>query len=81
MRHILSRHHPRYYSTPATRIQTFLHPSLGPDDITRIVTRVLAENTELIARRGGRGQFEAAVDGITYVVAVGEGRVRQLYPR
>jgi len=82
LRHILERHHPRYWTGQSKATQTFFDRSLTGDDISGIARAALRENRERAIRIGaGIGQLPpVSVDGIRYVVGLNRGRVAQIYP-
>jgi RHS repeat-associated protein len=83
MRHILERHHPRFWNGTSKMNQSFFKPSMSVDDIADIASSIVRQNRSLLARRGTNGlyQVRGRVDGVEYVLGINNGRIGQLYPR
>ncbi|MFJ3406760.1 polymorphic toxin-type HINT domain-containing protein [Promicromonospora sp. NPDC090134] len=88
MQHILERHHPTYFDPEQARQKNdFFRESRTVDDIVGLIDQVVRQRTDelaAIARRSNpeqqRGEVEATIDGVTYLLAVRQGGIRSFYP-
>lgn len=83
MKHILERHHPRYWNGTARRRQTFLDRNMSIDDVADAVLEVMKQNREIIIEEGTNSthQIEGVFQSITYVFGFRNGRIGQFYPK
>jgi len=88
MTHILTRHHPNYWTGEVADKQTFFDPKTSINDITYTIQEVLRQNREniikgnLLNKTSNRyltGQLEAVVNGVKYIVGLTDGKVGQFY--
>ncbi|MGI5186696.1 polymorphic toxin-type HINT domain-containing protein [Promicromonospora sp. CA-289599] len=88
MQHILERHHPTYFDPEQARLKNdFFRESRTPDEIVGLIDEVVRQRTDelaAIARRSKpeqqRGEVEATIDGVTYLLAVKQGAIRSFFP-
>lgn len=82
MRHILTRHHPKYWDGTIKSKQTFLDPNLTVNQVRNIVTEVAKQNRgKLASKHFTNTQVEGTVNGVRYVLGLDRsGHFRQLYP-
>ncbi|WP_017551812.1 LXG domain-containing protein [Heyndrickxia coagulans] len=83
IKHILERHHPKYWNGSIKKSQTFLHKNLSLEDISSIVQGVMQQNRKILIERGtvGSYQISGTVNGIEYIIGIKNGRIGQLYPK
>ena len=80
MKHILSRHHPKFWDGSIKETQTFLAKQMSVNDIKKGVGEVIKQNREAIIKNGTkRGQYKGVVDGIERTIGFKNGRVGQFY--
>lgn len=82
MKHILTRHHPKYWDGSVKAAQSFLDKSMSIDEIANTIQSVMKQNRGTLIQKGTRGtyQIRGYVDGVQYVVGLKNGRVGQFYP-
>lgn len=83
IRHILTRHHPKYWDGSAKRAQTFLNPHMSISDVKALVHSALKQWPSTLKSKGTNSTFTLSgkVDGVKYTFTVQNGRVVQFYPR
>lgn len=80
MKHILSRHHPKFWDGSVKATQTFLSKHLTVSDIKKGIGAVIEQNKEAILKNGtSRGQYKGIVDGIERTIGFKNGRIGQYY--
>ena len=82
LKHILSRHHPRYWDGSLKTGQSFFSKNTKISDIIESITQVIEQNRELIITIKDNKQFQitGTVNGIQYVLGTKNGRIAQFYP-
>ncbi|MFS0653992.1 hypothetical protein [Bacillus sp. 179-C3.3 HS] len=83
MKHILERHHPKYWDGSAKKTQTFFDDRLSIQDIEDIALSVAKQNRDKLSKisSNGMGQVEGTVNGVKYILGVNKGHLHQLYPK
>jgi hypothetical protein len=83
VRHILERHHPKYWRGKLKPKQTFLNEKMGVDDVVNGIESVVKQKRSDISKLGiNGGQVEGIYNGVTYILGVdGRGRIRQFFPK
>ncbi|PAD21641.1 hypothetical protein [Terribacillus saccharophilus] len=83
MEHILTRHHPKYWDGSTKKTQTFLDPDLSVNEVKNIVLAVAKKHSFTLGKKSMNTtyQVEAKVDGVTYVLGISKGHMKQLYPK
>ncbi len=83
MKHILERHHPKYWDGSVKARQSFLSPKLSIKDVSNVVRDVMRQNRGVLVGKGtvGKYQISGTSGGVEYVVGLNNGRVGQLYPK
>ncbi|WP_233281671.1 RHS repeat-associated core domain-containing protein [Pseudomonas tructae] len=83
MKHILERHHPKYWDGSVKARQSFLSPKLSIKDVSNVVRDVMQQNRGVLTNKGtvGKYQISGTSNGVEYVVGFNNGRVGQLYPK
>ncbi len=80
LKHILERHHPKYWNGTLATTQTFLLTDTTVADIVKIIKHVIKQNRKSILERGVvDGQIDGIVKNITYRVGFKQGRIGQFY--
>ena len=80
IKHILSRHHPKFWDGSIKRTQTFFSKNLTVSDIKRGIGSVIEQNREAILKNGSSGgQYKGIVDGIERTIGFTNGRIGQFY--
>ena len=82
MRHMLTRHHPKYWDGSIKGTQTFFDKSISMDGLADSAQQVLKQNPARLTQRGTflPMQFEGVVGGTKYTVGLMASRIGQLYP-
>lgn len=82
IKHMLERHHPRYWNGTNAVDQSFFSAEMSIADVELAVEEVLKQNRDLILSRGTRGmyQMQGTFRGQQYTLGLNRGRVAQLYP-
>lgn len=83
MKHMLERHHPKYWNGTAKTKQTFLNPNLSVTDVKKIALSIAKQNKKTLSKKGTNSTFQVTgkVDGVTYVLGITKGHIKQLYPK
>lgn len=82
MKHILQRHHPKYWNGSKTDKQTFFNPNMSVNDVKNLAHGALKQGRNKLAKNGMKStRWEGTYNGIKYKITVDKGRVVQLYPR
>ncbi|MDH2274531.1 polymorphic toxin-type HINT domain-containing protein, partial [Moraxella porci] len=80
MKHILERHHPKYWDGTKKANQTFFAKKTTVADIETIIKSVLNQNAPSLRAGVKDGQLPGTVNGVSYTLGLSKGRVGQLYP-
>ena len=82
IKHIIERHHPRFWDGSLKKAQTFFPKNMSVDEIRSAIGEVLAQNRDKIAAIGpnGRGQVSGCVNGVWYTLGLQLGKVGQFFP-
>lgn len=83
MKHMLERHHPKYWNGTAKTQQTFLNPNLSVADVKKIALSIAKQNKNTLSKKGTNSTFQVSgkVDGVTYILGITKGHIKQLYPK
>ncbi|MGW2661136.1 hypothetical protein ACWCW7_09245 [Nocardia tengchongensis] len=82
LKHILTRHHPKYWDGSVKKEQTFLDRNMSVDDVTRAIGAVLQQNRDAVVAAGIKfDQYFGTYQGVRYQVGVGNGLVGQFFPK
>lgn len=80
LKHILSRHHLKYWDGSVKELQTFLSKNMSVSDIEKGIREVIKQNRDAIIKNGTRrGQYKGVVDGVERTIGFKNGRVGQFY--
>jgi hypothetical protein len=83
MEHILTRHHPQYWTLPWKQIQSYLSPTMSIQDVRSTIAIILHINRNILTRAGTQvysGTLYGIVNGVRYVMHIKNGIVQTLYP-
>ena len=81
MRHILERHHPRFWNGSTRTRNTSFRENMTINEVTNAVLEVANQNRQTLSRLGrGTGQVRGVFNGVRYVLGVRRGRFHQFYP-
>ncbi|MEC2078459.1 hypothetical protein [Metabacillus fastidiosus] len=82
MTHMLTRHHPKYWTGQVKQSQTFYDSKLSVNDVKNIALEIAKQNNTTLAKQGTNATFQVKgkVDGVEYVLGITKGHIRQLYP-
>ncbi|WP_260440967.1 pre-toxin TG domain-containing protein [Parageobacillus thermoglucosidasius] len=82
MKHILERHHPKYWDGSIKAKQTFLRKNMSIDEIVNAIETIIRQNRDTLLKNGTTFsyQIKGTYNGIEYVVGFNKGRVGQFYP-
>ncbi|MFJ7746944.1 hypothetical protein [Peribacillus sp. NPDC097295] len=83
MKHMLTRHHPKYWDGTVKASQTFYNPNLSVNDVKKIALTIAKQNSSTLSKKGTNATFqvEGTVNGIKYVMGITKGHIKQLYPK
>lgn len=83
MKHILSRHHPKYWDGSVKKQQTFFGKEMSIDGVGDAITQIIRDKRDDVISNGGASgsyQIRGEYNGERYVVGLNNGRVAQFYP-
>ena len=82
MKHILERHHPKFWNGTTKAKQSFFPKNMSPSQIQDAVGEVLKQNRGRVGEIGsnGVGQMTGTVNGVKYQLGLNRGRVGQFFP-
>ncbi|MGG0656914.1 hypothetical protein [Rummeliibacillus pycnus] len=82
MKHMLERHHPKYWNGSEKKKQTYYDSRYSIKDIENVAITVAKKNKKKLSEisANASGQVKAKVDGIEWVLGVKNGHIHQLYP-
>ncbi|MGF7529174.1 T7SS effector LXG polymorphic toxin [Bacillus paralicheniformis] len=85
MKHILERHHPKYWDGSVKATQSFFKKDLSTEDIANAIESILKQNRGVLTEKDFRGttgkqQITGTYNGVKYVVGFKKGRIGQFYP-
>lgn len=75
MKHMLERHHPKYWNGSVKSKQTFYNPNLSVNGVKNIANTIAKKGTNSTV------QVEGKVNGVKYVMGITKGHIKQLYPK
>ena len=83
MKHILKRHHPKYWDGSSKISQTFFNPKMSVGDVRKLVHGAMKQNQSKLKKGGTnkRIQLEGTYTNVKYKVVIDKGRVVPFYPR
>ncbi|MYL56184.1 hypothetical protein GLW20_01535 [Virgibacillus halodenitrificans] len=83
MKHMLERHHPKYWNGTVKKKQTFYNPNLSVNDVKNIAMSIAKQNRNTLKSKGTNSTFQVqgTVNGVKYVLGVTKGHIKQLYPK
>nr|WP_255516984.1 MULTISPECIES: EndoU domain-containing protein [Thermoactinomyces] len=82
MKHILERHHPKYWDGSVKQKQTFFDEDMTTDEIVSAIETIMQQNRETLIKKGTKFSYQirGTYKGKNYVVGFNRGRVGQFYP-
>lgn len=82
MKHILVRHHPKYWDGSVKKNQTFFSKKTTINEIKAIASTVMKQNRGKLSKvkSNSMTQVTGTYKGKKYVLGVSKGHIRQLYP-
>ncbi|MFD4815102.1 hypothetical protein [Peribacillus butanolivorans] len=83
MKHMLTRHHPKYWDGSVKAKQTYYNPDLSVNDVKKIALNIAKQNKTTLSKKGTTSTFQVTgtVDGVKYVLGITKGHIKQLYPK
>ncbi|PZT84502.1 MAG: hypothetical protein DI630_37005 [Gordonia sp. (in: high G+C Gram-positive bacteria)] len=83
MKHILERHHPKYWNGTTKKTQTFFNANMSLNDVRSLVHAAMKQKASTLRSQGTNATFTVSgrVDGVNYTMRISKGRVVQFYPR
>ncbi|NBJ71714.1 MULTISPECIES: hypothetical protein [Clostridia] len=83
MKHMLQRHHPKYWNGTVKKKQTFYNPNLSVNDVKNIALSIAKQNRNKLKSKGTNSTFQVqgTVKGVKYVLGISKGHIKQLYPK
>ena len=80
LKHILTRHHPKFWDKSVKTAQTFFKKNTTIKDIDRGIREILKQNKDKIIKNGTKeGQYKGIVDGTERTIGLKNGRIGQYY--
>ncbi|MBP2898944.1 hypothetical protein J8340_23430 [Escherichia coli] len=81
MKHILERHHPKYWDGSVKAQQSFFDANMSVDNITSAIKSVMSQNRDILGSKGTKGMYQitGTYNGKTYVLGLNNGCVGQFY--
>ncbi|MFE5337227.1 hypothetical protein ACFQ8E_15050 [Isoptericola sp. NPDC056573] len=82
MKHVLQRHHPRYWTGTVKSGQTFFHPGMSVNNVRGLALGLMKKYPKTLAGRGTntRIALTGRVNGVNLKMVIDKGRVVQMYP-
>ncbi|MDQ1126529.1 hypothetical protein QE428_001562 [Microbacterium sp. SORGH_AS 505] len=82
IRHILTRHHPKYWDGSTKATQTFFNPNMSVADVKALVHVAMKQwpNTRKSKGTGSTFTLSGSAEGVKYTMTIQNGRVVQFYP-
>ncbi|MBR7798345.1 MAG: hypothetical protein ACQEWU_21510 [Bacillota bacterium] len=83
MKHMLERHHPKYWNGTVKKKQTFYNPDLSVSGVKNIAISIAKQNRNTLKSKGTNSTFQVqgTVNGVKYVLGITKGHIKQLYPK
>lgn len=83
MKHMLERHHPKYWDGSVKKDQTFYNPDLSVNDVKNIAHTIAKNKKSTLSKKETNSTFqvEGKVNGVEYVMGITKGHIKQLYPK
>lgn len=83
MKHMLERHHPKYWNGTVKKNQTFYNPNLSVNQVKNIALSIAKQNSKTLRSKGTNSTFQVQgkVNGVKYVLGITRGHIKQLYPK
>jgi len=80
MKHVMERHHPRYWNGSIKNKQSFFSNNIDVDEITASIKETVKQNREFILQNSNpQYQVQGVINGKTYILGINNGRVGQFY--
>ena len=81
MKHILERHHLKFWQGKVTKPQSFFPKNMTTSEIKSLIYEVLHQNKTNVTHIGsnGIGNISGVVDGVRYQLGLNKGRVAQFF--
>ena len=82
MKHVLERHHPRYWDGSVKKDQSFFKKNVSVEMITSQIKTIMRQNRDSLIRNGHLPMFQVRgnINGQEYVLGFKRGEVRQFFP-
>jgi len=82
MTHILTRHHPKYWTGKVKEDQTFLNPAMTITDITNAIQTLLEKNKGYINKMGTNRAYgiTGKIAGKKMLIWIDRGKIESFYP-
>jgi len=83
MKHILERHHPKYWNGTTKTTQSFLSKDMSINDINNIIFDIMQQNRDILIKKGSVGMYQihGISNGVKYTLGIDNGRIGQLFPK
>lgn len=83
MKHILERHHPKYWNGTTKKDQTFFNANMSINDVRSLIHAAMKQKAPTLRTKGTNGTIRVSgtVNGVKYTMTIVNGRVVQFYPR
>lgn len=83
MKHVLSRHHPKYWDGTVKTNQSFFNANMSVNDVRNLIHAAMKQKASTLRSKGTNTRISVSgtVDGVSYQMVISNGRVVQFYPR
>jgi hypothetical protein len=83
MKHILSRHHPKYWDGTVKTNQSFFNANMSVNDVRNLIHAAMKQKASTLRSKGANTRISVSgtVNGVSYQMVISNGRVVQFYPR
>jgi len=80
MKHILSRHHPKFWNGTIKTVQSFFDKKMQSNEMIAVIKDIINQNRNFINKTTeSEYQIRGVFEGVTYVVGIKNGRIGQFY--
>lgn len=83
MKHVLSRHHPKYWDGTVKTNQSFFNANMSVNDVRNLIHAAMKQKASTLRSKGTNTRISVSgtVSGVKYQMVISNGRVVQFYPR
>lgn len=83
IKHVLERHHPKYWNGTTKSKQTFFNANMSVNDVRSLIHSAMKQQASTLRSKGTNANFTVSgtTQGVKYTMSINKGRVVQFYPR